>query len=301
MPKLTVLMSVYNGDKYLSLAIESILQQTFKNFEFLIINDASTDKTREIILSYKDPRIRLLENLKNIGLTASLNKGLKIALGEYIARQDADDISLPKRLEKELRVAESRPEVAVICSDSKHFVTKTNIDLTKKEKDGQKESLRKIYLNDLAEGNLFFHGSVLFKKDLILELGGYDENFKKSQDYELWLRISRKSLILKIEKILYLGRIHFESISWKNILEQEKYAALARRQHFKENSMNRLSLRKHLAYRKKAASRLYDFGKVFFRNKKKNTAFLLWSKSFFLSPLVMIRQLSLSLKNKNFK
>ena len=95
MPKVTVLMSVYNSEKFLRESINSILEQTFKDFEFLIINDGSTDSSREIILSYNDPRITLFDNKNNIGLTKSLNKGLDLAKGEYIARQDADDISLP--------------------------------------------------------------------------------------------------------------------------------------------------------------------------------------------------------------
>src|SRR3990170_6306785 len=101
-PEITVLMSVYNGERFLREAIESILNQTYRDFEFLIINDGSTDSSREIILSYNDPRIRLIDNELNIGLTRSLNKGLRLARGKYIARQDADDISFRKRLEKQV-------------------------------------------------------------------------------------------------------------------------------------------------------------------------------------------------------
>ena len=95
-PRVSVLMSVWNGERYLRQAIESILNQTFRDFEFLIVNDGSTDGSRDIILS-NDNRIRLLDNEANLGLTTSLNRGLELATGEYIARQDADDISLPER------------------------------------------------------------------------------------------------------------------------------------------------------------------------------------------------------------
>ena len=97
-PKVTVLMGVYNGQRYLRAAIDSILQQTFTNFEFLIIDDGSKDASVEIIKSYSDPRIRLLINEKNIGLAASLNRGINSSTSRYIARMDCDDISLPQRL-----------------------------------------------------------------------------------------------------------------------------------------------------------------------------------------------------------
>src|SRR3990172_12530717 len=102
-PVITVLMSAYNAEKYLREAIESILNQTFKDFEFIIINDCSTDKTKKIIEEYanKDARIKLINNATNLGLTKSLNIGLKEARGEYVARLDADDVALPERLEKQ--------------------------------------------------------------------------------------------------------------------------------------------------------------------------------------------------------
>ena len=102
-PEVTVLMSVFNGEKYLRESIDSILNQTFSDFEFLIINDGSTDSSRKIILSYDDSRIILVDNNENSGLSKSLNIGIHRGQGEYIARQDADDVSHPKRLEKELQ------------------------------------------------------------------------------------------------------------------------------------------------------------------------------------------------------
>ena len=113
-PKITVLMPVYNGEKYLKESIESILKQTFRDFEFLIINDTSTDESEKIIRSFKDSRIKLIKNEKNIGLTKSLNKGLDLAKGEYMARMDADDISLPKRLEIQVAFMDKNPKIGVI-------------------------------------------------------------------------------------------------------------------------------------------------------------------------------------------
>jgi len=111
----TVLMPVYNGEKYLNEAIDSILNQTYTNFEFLIINDGSTDRSVEIIKGYNDSRIKLIHNKKNMGLVYTLNRGLALALGKYIVRMDADDISLPNRFKLQLDFMEINTEVA-LCS-----------------------------------------------------------------------------------------------------------------------------------------------------------------------------------------
>ena len=115
-PIVTVLMSVYNGERYLNEAIDSILAQTFTDFEFLIIDDASTDSTPKILHSYDDPRIRIVTNEENLGLTKSLNKGLALAQGEYIARMDADDISLPERLMMQLNFLIDNKTVPLVGS-----------------------------------------------------------------------------------------------------------------------------------------------------------------------------------------
>ena len=115
--KLTVLMPVYNAEKYLKPALESILNQTYKDFEFLIIDDGSTDKSLEIIKSYNDSRIRLIGHEQNQKLIATLNEGIKLAQGEYIARMDADDISAPERLQKQMEFLEKHPATVVLGCD----------------------------------------------------------------------------------------------------------------------------------------------------------------------------------------
>ncbi len=113
-PLITVLMPVYNGEKYLRLAINSILEQTFTDFEFLIINDGSTDRSEEIILSYDDSRIRYIKNEQNLKLIRTLNKGIELAKGKYIARMDCDDISLPCRFEKQIREFQANPHLDMV-------------------------------------------------------------------------------------------------------------------------------------------------------------------------------------------
>ena len=112
--RISIIMPAYNAEKYIREAIESILNQTYTDFEFIIINDGSTDKTKEIIKSYSDPRIVYMENEENSGIVVTLNKGLKCAQGEYIARMDSDDISLPDRFEKQIAYMDKHKDVGVL-------------------------------------------------------------------------------------------------------------------------------------------------------------------------------------------
>ncbi len=213
-PKITVLLSVYNDEKYIGKAIDSILSQTFKDFELLIIDDSSTDKTRDIIQSYKDPRIRLVKNNKNIGITKSLNKGLKTARGIYIARLDSDDISCPERLEKQFSFLENNKDhvmagsrTEVIGEDGDHI-----------EYWNQEESAELIFYT-LSYRNCLTSSSVMFDKEIVSSLGGYDESCDRSEDFELWYRISREYKIYTIPEYLVKWRKRRESHSLKNLLE----------------------------------------------------------------------------------
>ncbi len=221
-PKVTVLMSVYNGEKYLREAINSILNQTFKNFEFLIINDGSTDKTEELLKYYNDPRVKIYTNKKNIGLTKSLNTGLKIAKGEYIARQDADDISMPERLTKELNFLSEHPNYGIVGTSVKIIDEKNEIirSVVQPTKDRQIRELLKI-------DNCINHGSAMIRKTALNEVGQYDENMLRSQDYELWLRISKRYLLANLPELLYCWRKHEDNIAARNLVEQKLFVALA--------------------------------------------------------------------------
>ena len=220
-PRVTVLMSVYNGEKYLREAIDSILGQTFKDFEFLILDDGSTDSSAEIIRSYSDPRIRLIQNEKNIGLTRSLNKGLKLANAQYIARMDADDISLPERLEKQTAFLFKNLGYGVVGSSYYHIDGSGKrgplIRVLTKNSEIQKE---------LKKKNWFGHGSVMMRRDAVLEAGGYDERYKYAQDYDLWLRIAKAYRLANIEQPLYCWRVTPFCISERKKAEQKHYANL---------------------------------------------------------------------------
>lgn len=209
MPKVTVLMAVYNGECYLREAIDCFLHQTFRDFEFLIINDGSTDHSREIILSYDDPRIRLVDNEYNLGLAKSLNKGLELAAGQYIARQDADDISDPERLEKQVAFLDSNPMVAL---------TGTLYETI----DAHGKLIERIAMpcgfTDIRWCLLFFnpfsHSAVMFRKSVVLErIGFYNEALRYSEDYELWSRIVRRLEVANLNEYLAKVRVSPESMT----------------------------------------------------------------------------------------
>ena len=221
-PKISVILSVYNGEKYLREAIESVLNQTFTDFEFIIVNDGSTDNSLEIIQSYDDERIKIINNEKNIGLTKSLNKALKQAKGEYIARQDADDVSLPNRFEEQVRYFEGHPEV-VLLGTSVYLIDENEKIV------GKRIVLAKPSIKDLFKENHFNHGSVMFKKEIVNQLGGYNELIRYSQDYELWLRITKYYDVRNLTQILYKLRSHDANIRLTNWEESTLYHFLVLR------------------------------------------------------------------------
>ncbi|WP_416675827.1 glycosyltransferase family 2 protein [Egbenema bharatensis] len=219
MPTLSVLMSVYNGSTYLKESIDSILDQTFTDFEFLIIDDCSTDDSWQILQDYadRDGRIRLLQNQENLGLTKSLNRGLAVAEGNYIARQDADDVALPDRFQKQVQVLEQQPEV-VLVSCEMEWIDAAGQSLG---------SMQRSCQADLVPWHLLFynhvggHSQVLYRRQAALTAGGYDEARRYSQDYDLWSRLTKQGKIVILPEFLQLQRIHGQAISAQKKTEQE--------------------------------------------------------------------------------
>ncbi len=225
-PKVTVLMSVYNGERFLREAIDSILNQTYKNLEFLIINDGSTDRSREIILSYGDPRIRLIDNEKNIGLTRSLNKGLGLARGEYIARMDADDISLPNRLETQFEYMEAHPNIGLVGSCC-ITIDEDHNPIGEGDKNSRPLSHKELVKNHLRGHHYVAHGAFFFRKSIVDYVGMYDEDFMVTQDMDFVLRVSERFEIANVPKVLYKWRMSKENLSSKNIDLRIRYIYLA--------------------------------------------------------------------------
>jgi glycosyltransferase involved in cell wall biosynthesis len=206
-PKVTVLMAVYNAEKYLKLAIDSILLQTFKNFEFLIINDASTDSSLALIESYDDHRIRLITNSENLGLVKTLNRGLKLAEGEYIARMDADDICDLTRLQKQIDFFEKNPDHVLLGAS---YIL---IDQDGKEKYRKIKPLSNIQVRWISLfRTVIDHPVAMFSSSLAKQLT-YNENYKTTQDYDLWLRMMQHGKAAVLKEPLLSYRMHSENVS----------------------------------------------------------------------------------------
>jgi len=202
-------MSVYNNGEYLHEAIESILTQTFRDLEFIIINDGSTDASRAVITSYHDPRIRLIDNPTNMGLTKSLNRGLSLARGEYVARIDGDDTNYPERLEKQVRFLDMHPEVAMVGAQQ-WTTNQHGKRIFVQRKPTMWLSIRWSLMFD----NPFSHITVMYRRTIIWEqCGGYDERFARSQDFELWSRIARDYQLQNLPDVVAERRLHTSSVS----------------------------------------------------------------------------------------
>jgi glycosyltransferase involved in cell wall biosynthesis len=215
-PKISVVMSVYNGAQHLREAIDSVLGQSLEDFEFIIVNDGSTDESEKIIKSYTDKRIKLISR-DNRGLVASLNEAVGQARGQYIARQDADDISKPERLRAELDILEARPEVVIVGSSIE------TIDAS-----GKKLNEHRVLLNnpelkqELMVRSPFAHGSVMFQRTAFERAGGYQAEEWPAEDYGLWLRLATQGDFANLDEPLYAYREHGEGISGQNLTKQEQ-------------------------------------------------------------------------------
>jgi len=207
-------MPVYNGEKYLREAIESILNQTYENYEFLIINDGSADESENIINSYKDNRIVYVKNDRNYGLIYTLNRGINLSKGEFIGRMDADDISLPARFEKQMNIFKKNPDIGVCGCWAQFF--------------GKVEKLLKLPVEDekikayLLFGNPIIHSAVMMRKSVLMQTGSlYNSDFHTIEDYELWVRLALTTRFYNIPKKLVRYRVHDVSVS-NSLQEQQK-------------------------------------------------------------------------------
>lgn len=230
---ISVIMSNFNTpEEYLREAIESVLNQTYNNFEFIIIDDCSTDNSLEIIKTYTDERIVILKNDENLGITKSLNRGLKIAKGEFVARMDADDICLPERFEKQVEYLREKPEV-VVCG--------TGVELFGDGADSYKEKMvcktipqKEDFQIRLLFGNHtnIIHPTAMFRhKSLIENSIKYDERYIYAQDYRMWVSCSRVGECANLPDILFKYRMHNKAVSSnkkdaqkecaKNIMEEQ--------------------------------------------------------------------------------
>jgi len=205
----TVLMSVYNCKYFLREAIESVLNQSYHDFEFIIIDDGSDDESKKIISSYPDNRIRFVVNEKNIGLARSLNKGIKLSKGKYIMRMDGDDVSLPYRIESLVSFLENNPQIGLCGSWVKSFGTRKN-QVWKYPRHHSEIKSRLIFDPPFAHPAIMFRKEVLDQNQL-----QYDESLNTAQDYDLWTRMVDLTQTANLDKVLLKYRIHGQSVTMK--------------------------------------------------------------------------------------
>lgn len=208
MPLITVLMPVFNGERYLKEAIDSVLAQTYTDFEFLIVNDGSTDHSEAIIRSYSDDRIKII-NQPNGGVSNALNTGLQNALGQYIARFDADDICMPERLATQISFMLDHPGYVLVGSDAK-YIDEDGAFIFQYHNNGYThEEIKKSLIKDCT----FLHSSVMFLKSAVWELGGYDPHAYLFEDYFLWIKLINKGKFACIKQDLIAYRLNPSSVT----------------------------------------------------------------------------------------
>ncbi len=221
---ISVVMSCYNNEDTIQDAVNSILEQRFPSFELLVVNDGSSDGTKEKLDSINDPRLTIIDNPENIGLTRSLNIAISLSNGRYIARQDADDVSMPGRLQKQFNHMEDYPDVAVLGTG------RATLD----ERGKMLSSLllpEEPTFADLLKSNCFVHGSVMMRKDILIDVGSYNEDFRFTQDYELWLRIAGKHRVMNLQEPLYGVRRHENRVTLTRLPKAVLYRLLAKNMH----------------------------------------------------------------------
>jgi glycosyltransferase involved in cell wall biosynthesis len=225
-PKLSIVLTAYNP-RYLRQAVESILNQSFGDFEFIIIDDSVAVETSQILAEYagQDSRIVLVRNEHNLGQAPSLNKGLAIARGNYIARQDDDDISDLDRFNQQVVYLDSHPAVGLLG---------TRIDMVnlRGESIDDKGFFSPQLNSDSVQEQLYIncclcHGSVMLRRQLLEMVGNYDVNLAPAEDYDLWLRLATVTQVARLDARLYQLRVHPESVSGQQNHRQAQHAAEA--------------------------------------------------------------------------
>lgn len=219
-PKVSVVMVVYNGEKYIYDSIESVLNQTYKNFELLIINDGSTDNTVSIIESFQDIRIRLIHNEENKQQVYSRNRAIELAKGEYIAVNDADDLSMPTRLEKQVEILDNEPDIAIVGSWVR--IVDENADKIH----DWKLPIEPEHINwALCFYVPVTHSAMMYRKEVVQQLGGYGTEETFAEDYQLFIKIVKTAYMKNIPEVLQYTRTHNRrvTLSYKSKCRENSY------------------------------------------------------------------------------
>jgi hypothetical protein len=217
-PTVSVVMSVFNGERFLSEAVDSVLNQSFRDFEFIIIDDGSTDGTADILARYQkaDPRV-VVHHHPNKGQVPSLNTGCGLARGRYIARIDADDVALPERLERQVACLEQNPQVALLGSSISNIDEMGRHLSTWPLPTGDKEIKERLFgLQDIP----FCHVTLVFRREAFRAVNGYRTAFAPAEDYDLWLRMAERWQLANLPEPLIKVRRRAHSLSFTSARQQ---------------------------------------------------------------------------------
>lgn len=225
-------MPVYNAEKYIADAIRSVLNQAFQDFELLIVNDGSTDRSVDIIRGFTDSRIIVVDQAR-AGVAAALNTGIKSARGEFIARFDADDICYPHRLHEQYNFMKKNPDYVLIGSDADYIDQRGEYLFYNENFSHSFEEIR----NSINVNCPFIHSTVFYNTKLVRELGGYDTKAHTFEDYFLWIKLIEKGKVMNFNKPLIAVRLNPESITIDEKLRGKKFIALKREMLFESKNI----------------------------------------------------------------
>jgi len=266
-PKVTVLMPAYNAEKYIREAVTSVLQQSFTDFELLIVNDGSTDGTEKVINSFNDPRIILI-NQDNKGIASALNVGLAHARAAYIARFDADDICCPNRLKIQYEFISSYPDYSVIGSAADYIDAEGHFIFTHHPYGHLNEEIQQLKYSTCP----FIHSSVFYKKEVVVKNGGYNEFAYTYEDHFLWVNILRNEKACNLSQPLIKVRLNPESLTIDEKWHTRKFRSI------------KYSTLKKRSITASEGNELYEIGWKQFSPKKKESAYhALCGKKFLLN------------------
>jgi glycosyltransferase involved in cell wall biosynthesis len=221
--RVSVIIAAYNEERYIGGAIKSILQQTFRDFELIIVDDGSTDRTVQIIKSFNDDRIRLIVNQDNQGVSCSRNRAMTHSSAPHIAVMDAGDVSHPERLEREVAYLGAHPEIGLVGTYAA-IIDKNGREISHSYPSCDSREITRKLIKD----NCFIHGTIMFRRECLSKIGNYREEFPCAHDYDLTLRISEAYQVANIPEVLYRWRLDFRGISVKRKVNQDAETQLIR-------------------------------------------------------------------------
>jgi len=285
-PVVSVLMTVYNGEKYIVEAVDSILNQTYTDLEFIVIDDGSTDNTANILrdLAANDPRLKVYTE-KNRGIARSMNHALRLAKGEFVAKMDADDVSLPKRLEVQVKYLREHPEVVGLGS-AWEVIDDAGRLLTALHPPTDDQNVQA----ELLKGHgAITHACGLMRREELIAAGSYDETFDVAEDLDMWLRLGERGKLENLPQVLVQYRIHNSSVSEQRCRDQREYARRACELAWKRRGISGTFEAEHLWRAGTNDGAKYEFllrhGWWAFNSAQRSTALLYGVKAISVRPL----------------